>query len=482
MNKIKVIALRIKHKNIFYYNVLSLTGGTLLAQLIAIISMPFITRLYTPNDFGILANFIAIISMISIIANFRYELAIVLPRYDNQAKVVLFTALYLTLIISALSIIIIIFIPEKLSEKTNIKEYLYLIPLSILFIGTYQAFNYWAIRKKNFLLIAKTKFSQVFTMLIAHLSLYKLGSSGLIIGQLLNQIMGSYKLYTYTKRNNKFKIPSLKRVKWVLYKYRNLPKFNLIGSLLDNASARSPILLLTIYFSPSHAGLYAIADRILTLPIQLIGRSLSSVYYAEAPKAYREKKLGNLTFRIYEKTVALAFPITILIMLSSPSIFSIVFGPRWEMAGYYASILSMLMYITFIASPIGSAYTILEKQNSWAFFQLLIFIVSILAIYAGIYLKNSIYAILFYSIGNIICWCIILIYLFKKLEIKPIKYLKIQFSNFLISLITNFPLIYIFYIEYNKIEKSTAYWVFCIILSALFIALRYINILKGNFK
>lgn len=482
MHKIKEILLKIKDKNIFYYNVLSLTGGTLLAQLIAIISMPFITRLYTPDDFGVLATFIAIMSIVSIIANFRYELAIVLPKYDNQAKVILFLALCFTLIISVLSIIILNLISDKLSEKENIRGYLYVIPLSILFIGTYQAFNYWAIRKKNFLLIAKTKFSQVFSMLIAHLSLYKLGSSGLIIGQLLNQIMGSYKLYTYTQKNNKLKIPSFKRVKWALYKYRNLPKFNLIGSLLDNASARSPIFLLTIYFSPSHAGLYSIADRMLTLPIQLIGRSLASVYYAEAPKAYREKELGNLTFQIYEKTVALAFPITILVMLSSPNIFSIVFGSKWEVAGYYASILSILMYITFIASPIGSAYTILEKQNLWAFFQLLIFIVSILAIYIGIYLNNSIYAISLYSMGNVICWCIILIYLFRKLEIKPVKYLKIQFYNLIISLITNLPLIYIYYIEYNKIEKNTTYWIFGITLSSLLIALRYINILKGNFK
>ncbi|MDC9581145.1 oligosaccharide flippase family protein [Xenorhabdus sp. PR6a] len=482
MNKIKKKLLNVKNKNSFYYNVLSLTGGTLLAQLIAIISMPFITRLYTPDDFGILATFIAIISIVSIMANFRYELAIVLPKYDNQARVVLFIALCFTLIISILSVIIIGFFIETLSKENNLKEYLYLVPLSIFFIGTYQSFNYWATRKNNFILIAKTKFIQVFSMLIAHLSLYKLGSLGLIIGQLLSQIMGGYKLYKYASKKNKFKIPTFKRVKWALYKYRNFPKFNLIGALLDNISARTPIFLLTIYFNPSHAGLYAIADRILTLPIQLIGRSLSSVYYAEAPKAHRNRKLGDLTFQIYEKTVALAFPITILVMLSSPTIFSIIFGHKWEMAGYYASILSILMYITFIASPIGSAYTVLEKQNSWTYFQLLIFLVSVLAIYIGVYLNNSIYSIMFYSIGNFICWCMILVYLFRKLEIKAFRYLKVQFSNFIISLVVNFPLLYIFYIEYEKSEKNIIYWIFCIILSSLLIALRYINIIKGSFK
>ena len=69
----------------FFRNLLTLMTGSGLAAFITVISAPLVTRLYTPEDFGVFALFISITSVVGAIACFRYDVAIVLPRYNYQA-------------------------------------------------------------------------------------------------------------------------------------------------------------------------------------------------------------------------------------------------------------------------------------------------------------------------------------------------------------------------------------------------------------
>lgn len=72
----------------FRGNVLRLVSGTGVAQIIGILSMPILSRLYTSESFGLVALFISLTSILGIIACMHYELAIVLPNnyITPQAK------------------------------------------------------------------------------------------------------------------------------------------------------------------------------------------------------------------------------------------------------------------------------------------------------------------------------------------------------------------------------------------------------------
>ena len=74
-----------KPKSEFSQNVLTLMTGTTLAQAIPIIISPILTRIYTPEDFGLLALFLSITNIIGSVANGRYELAIMLPKKNDNA-------------------------------------------------------------------------------------------------------------------------------------------------------------------------------------------------------------------------------------------------------------------------------------------------------------------------------------------------------------------------------------------------------------
>ncbi len=77
------MSISLKPRSEFSRNVLTLMTGTTIAQAIPIAISPILTRIYTPEDFGMLALFIAITAIFGSIANGRYELATMLPKKDR---------------------------------------------------------------------------------------------------------------------------------------------------------------------------------------------------------------------------------------------------------------------------------------------------------------------------------------------------------------------------------------------------------------
>ena len=66
-------------------NVLTLMSGTAIAQGLTLGFAPVLTRIYKPEDFGVLGLYISIVGILSVIICWRYELAIVLPRENKDA-------------------------------------------------------------------------------------------------------------------------------------------------------------------------------------------------------------------------------------------------------------------------------------------------------------------------------------------------------------------------------------------------------------
>src|SRR5690554_8147650 len=71
-------------KSSFSRGVSVLIGGTASAQLLSVLAIPFITRLYSPDDFGLLAAFTAFLAFFTVLSAARFDLAIPLPESDQD--------------------------------------------------------------------------------------------------------------------------------------------------------------------------------------------------------------------------------------------------------------------------------------------------------------------------------------------------------------------------------------------------------------
>ena len=76
---------RLTPQSAYARNVIKLMMGTSLAQAIPIAISPILTRLYSPEEFGRFALYMAVAMIASVLVTGRYELAIMLPRHDKDA-------------------------------------------------------------------------------------------------------------------------------------------------------------------------------------------------------------------------------------------------------------------------------------------------------------------------------------------------------------------------------------------------------------
>ena len=96
---------KILPKNRFARSVSFLAGGTAAGQAITVLAAPLLTRLYSPEDFGLLAVYTSLLMTIGVIASLRYQLAIPLPKSDEEAAHVVVLSLFIVLGISLASFI-----------------------------------------------------------------------------------------------------------------------------------------------------------------------------------------------------------------------------------------------------------------------------------------------------------------------------------------------------------------------------------------
>lgn len=102
MNGLLVRLERWLPRGSFVRNVAVLAGGTAAGQAIVVLASPVLTRLYTPEDFGVLAVYASLLCVLSTVATLRYELAIPLPKRDEDAAALVVLCLVIVLGMSLL--------------------------------------------------------------------------------------------------------------------------------------------------------------------------------------------------------------------------------------------------------------------------------------------------------------------------------------------------------------------------------------------
>jgi len=372
---------KLKPKSEFSRNVLTLMTGTTIAQAIPIAISPILTRIYTPEDFGVFALFIAITSILGSIANGRYELAIMLPEKDEDAINIFALGFIITIFISIFLLIVILIFHDYFVAMLNnesIGMWLYFVPIAVFFMGLFNILNYFNTRKKNYKDIANSKIIKSIVLAISQLIIgfIKQGVLGLISGQLLSQIFANWQLLKNIINNKQLlSTISLVNMQKQAKEYISFPKFSLFGVLANILSVYFINILISAFFSVKTLGFYSFSQKILGMPSSLIGGSIGQVYFQ---KAMEEKYLKGNSLSIFLKTLKKSVIIASvgfgLLYFTIEDIFSIVFGETWRIAGIYAQIVIPFFYISFISSVVSTTYDIYNRLKLELIWQLFLLI------------------------------------------------------------------------------------------------------------
>ncbi|SEM66086.1 Membrane protein involved in the export of O-antigen and teichoic acid [Mesobacillus persicus] len=411
----------------FTRNITLLMTGTAIAQVLTLLAAPVLSRLYTPASFGILSLFTAIISVLTSISTFKFELSIVLPKKTTDASQLLYLSIITTAAVSLLSLVISFsLIDSGLLQRLNIQEiepFLLWIPVSILLIGMYNSLNYWSTRKKSFKRLSISQTVRSLGIVGGQLAggLLKLGPVGLILGQILGQFLATFILSSQIFREDRriFNSPKFIRMKELFKEYKEFPLYNAPQAFINSISQNAPAFILALYFSPTIVGFYAICIRFLMLPFNLIGESVRRVYFQKA--AELENTQGNV-FNLFKKvTLGLAaiavIPIFLLITFG-PDLFSVVLGREWEDAGIYARWMAISLFVGFFNIPSIVSIQMYKLQKYLLFYEVGLLVFRVVALVIGGIINNPLVSIISYSLVGFFFNSLLIAFVFYYFKVK----------------------------------------------------------------
>ena len=83
-------------------------SGTVISQIIAILVSPILTRIYSPDDYGVFGVYASIVGIVGVIITLKFEAAILLPKDNGKAIRLKNLTQRIVLIGSLLSLIILV--------------------------------------------------------------------------------------------------------------------------------------------------------------------------------------------------------------------------------------------------------------------------------------------------------------------------------------------------------------------------------------
>lgn len=391
MNK---IFYRLKMKSEFSKNIITLMTGTTIAQAIPIAISPILTRIYTPEDFGIFAIYLAITSIIAVIATGRYEMAIMLPKEEKDVKSILkLIIILLSIVTFATFLIVFIFNDEitNLFENKEISNWLYFLPVSVFLVGIYQVYNYLLIREKNFKRLSTNKIIVSTTNASTQLGYGFIASNGfgLLFGNIFSYIISIYFIIKSKVVNKYFNFRSIS-IKEVAREYQNFPKYDVPSVLVNVVANQLPIFALGKYFGLGIVGFYSLMYKVLMMPINLLSGTILDVFKQRATEDYNiYGNCKDIYIKTFKSLLLLGIvPFTIL-GIWAPEIFAFVFGEKWKIAGEFAQIMTPVLYLKLIVSPLSYTLYIVGKQKLNFVGQICLLIATIISISLGVYYDSE---------------------------------------------------------------------------------------------
>jgi len=400
-------------KKSFGKDVGKLVSGTVVAQVVGICLMPIITRIFSPEIYGLAAIFTSIVSILTGVSCLQYELAIILPKEDKDAGSVFCACLSILFCFSIVLIPVFFFFGDTILGWFNgpeLSSYVMLIPLLVFIDGLYLVMRYWNTRKKRFGTQATTQVIQSISGngLKLGFGLGGLVNAGsLIIAQIIGQTLGTLVLFFQMIRYDAAKIRagcSLTAIKAQMLRYKKFPLINTWSQLVNTVSWQLPVLMLSGLFSSTIAGLYTLGFMMLQLPMSLIGGSIGQVFFQRASVAKHE---GNLP-SVVEDTCSLLFLLSIcpflLLCVVGGDLFSIVFGEIWRDAGIFAQILALWTLLWFVSSPMSSIISVLEIQGFGMMTSTANLITRFLSLLIGAVFGNVYLAIVLFALSGVVIY------------------------------------------------------------------------------
>jgi len=353
---------------------LTLALGTGMARLIGLATIPLLTRIYSPADYGVLSVYSALVAIVAPVLTLRYILAVPLPRTDAMAANLMALCGLLMAATAVLDALLMWAVGERMLGWMSMEvlaPWRWLIVLGALTLAAYEGMSLWATRCRAYGIISRTKVIQSAmgeaTKLV--LGLVGLKPFGLLLGNLVEQ-SGGLSSYVLRFRDDLAANGRRIRRRYLLRlarHYRGFPTFRLPSQFLLVFSTQAPAMFAAALYGASATGQLGLALMALAIPGSLIGQSVGQAFYGEIARLKKgsEVRIKALAYSVQKKLFLVGLPITLAIVLLGEPLFRIVFGREWAEAGAYASVLAPFVLLQLTSAPLVQILNVYNAQSAF---------------------------------------------------------------------------------------------------------------------
>lgn len=353
--------------------VLTLVAGGAVAQALPLLLGPWLTRLYTPEQFGVYHLFAAVSANLAVVACARYEFA--LPLVGDAVDAAALRALCVR-VLAGVTLASAVGAAAWLAWSAH--GWAAWLPVAVAILGWLSLATLWATRAQAYRALAIARVVQYGGASLAQAGAALLGAGvqGLIVAPIAAAAAAAAVLRLPLRDGAR---PAPQRWRDLARRFRDFPLLNtphaFMGALQDTVS----IAMIAAWQGPMAAGFWGLSLRYLKAPATLVGGAVSQALYpqlaahgasvdhdADAHAPLRVTREGRAAVRrVMAGLAAIAAPLVLLLWAFAPWAFERLFGPQWRGAGELARTLGLYIGVHFVAAPLA-VVTLAWGAQAWA--------------------------------------------------------------------------------------------------------------------
>lgn len=383
----------------------TLVSGNILAQLIAFAAYFVLTRIYSPDDYGLFNIFYSYIEVLIIISTCKYELATVVADDDREAAAVSRFALRMNTLVSVglLTVSLVLWLTGSLPGNfSQLGWMVLLIPPMVFFCGTSRIYSFLYNRFHRYSQIAISDNVNAGSGALMKILLGWLGlsQSGLPIGTVLGQAVSNL---NYRLRLRSLALPATTMAdnKAAARKHRNFPLYVATKDFVSTFSSNLPFLWLALFFDRAEVGLFGLALTFTLQPVNLISTAFERVLYTRTAEAVHAcQPIAPMMRRFLLPLAALAMVACVAAWFVAEPVFAFCFGDRWQGCGPYVQALLPWVLTFFVSSSMLFIPNVFSTQRTEFIFYIVMLVLRVTAIIIGIGAANFLLAIRLFAIAS----------------------------------------------------------------------------------
>lgn len=386
MNRLKA---KFSNLDAVYRNIIVQSGGTIAAQLIPVAVSPVLSRLYTPDEFGIYGIVFFVSALLAIVFSLRVDHGVIVAPSDADALTVVQASLAITscaAVAFALGAALVVLTLPGEFDPVMLITWALLCPLAGFTLAVMRTTTLWQNRTRNFRLVSRSRISRAISTALASIGGW-FSSYGLVYGLVVGNAVGIWMLARGIALRP---FLSLAAIAAVVRENSKFVMFSLPADLVNTTASRIPLLIFPPLFGLEQTGYLSLTYLVIATPARFIGTAIGEVFYSHAAREYEQtgscrgsvKKIGALLAGLSVVGFGLLF------LIAEP-LFHHAFGPTWQPAATFTQIMVPMLIVNFVASPLSVVFYIAGRQKEDFFWQLGLLMTSTAACGVGYWLYGT---------------------------------------------------------------------------------------------